>query len=67
MLGEEKVMELYFAKNRSKWQKELDAVCGTGCFKKLETVGEQLTYADLNDTETRKTTLNTALEILKTN
>ncbi len=67
MIGEDKATELYFAKNRSKWQKELDVVCGAGCFTKLETVGEQLTYADLNDTETRKSTLNTALEILKTN
>ncbi|MBP9702431.1 hypothetical protein KBD69_01975 [Candidatus Woesebacteria bacterium] len=64
MLGQEQATKLFLAKSKVSWQRGLDKVCGSGCYKKLESVGDQLTYTALDDLETRSAILNEALDIL---
>lgn len=65
ILGTENATKLFFMKSQGNWQTELDNVCGKGCYKKLEKIGNQLTYTKADDIETRSILLTEALDILQ--
>lgn len=65
-LGEPKLISLYLDKSPSLWSKEIDSLCGTGCYSKFIKIGQNLTFAPLDDTEYRNSLLGEALSTLST-
>lgn len=64
ILGQDEAKKLFFAKSKSGWQRELDKVCGKGCYKELEDTATQLTYAPVGDIENRTSLTQKTLSIL---
>lgn len=64
LLGQDEAKKLFFAKSKSGWQRELDKVCGKGCYKELEDTATQLTYAPVGDIENRTSLTQKTLSIL---
>lgn len=64
ILGEEKVLELYFAKSPKNWTSALAPHCGSTCYLELAKIGEQLTYSEVGDSDTRQNLLENALSLL---
>lgn len=64
LLGEDQVIKLYFDKSTISWANLIDSKCGKGCYKKLVSLGEQLTYTDSDNHEARDNLVASAKNLL---
>lgn len=65
-LGQDKLIQLYFDKSPTHWKAELDSLCGQGCYSQFIKIGNNLTFAPLDDKELRDSLVNELIAILST-